>query len=570
MEARSKKIEDWFSVVEQGQIKLPRFQRHEAWRTAQIAGLFENILRSPQLPVGVLLVLEVGDKELFHSRPIVGAPAMSVRPNMHLLDGQQRMTALWRSLTDNYSDMRVFVRLTKEQAESEEAETTEADDVERPLIEIIKRWDKKGVMQPVWADDNIACIKRGLAPLVILRPGSAGEDAFKVWRDQLRAANVFTDAIGDLAAELRKRMLSYVLPFLSLPVETSRETALEVFINMNTSASPLKDFDIVVAQVEEGAGVSLHDMIKDLLNAIPSANDYGSIESLILSVAALLMDKPPLKKTYLEAGFGTGLMEVWPRMSKGLARGIQFLGEEAVFNEKSLPSEVAVYLTCALWAVADHLQLDQEGNARSLIRKALWRACYTNRYGKTSSTRAFADFRVLASQIKGDISSNCELFNEAAYRLPDIEEIKSAGWPGRKDRLPRAILATSLRRKAFDFADAAPINKTNIGSRELDHLYSCNFLKVGRDDASANRALNCALITSVTNRNKSGAAPSIYIKRRAESAKLGIEAVRWRLGSHLIPYESLVADQYDAFIDARAALVEADMKVLCNGGEPVG
>jgi hypothetical protein len=198
-------------------------------------------------------------------------------------------------------------------------------------------------------------------------------------------------------ANLRARVQSYVLPFLSLPVETSRETALEVFINMNTSASPLKDFDIVVAQVEEATGESLHQKITDLLTTIPSAKDYGSIESLLLSVAALLLEKPPLKKTYLEEDFGTGLVKVWPQMSVGLKRGMQFLSEEAIFDEKSLPTEIALYLTCALWAVAADLKLDQEGNARSLIRKVLWRACYTNRYGKTSATRAYADFRSLAS-----------------------------------------------------------------------------------------------------------------------------------------------------------------------------
>jgi hypothetical protein len=568
MEARSKKIEDWFSMIEQGMIKLPRFQRHEAWRTQQIAGLFENILRTPPLPVGVLLILEVGDKELFHSRPIVGAPVVNMRPSMHLLDGQQRMTALWRSLNDNYEDIRVFVRLSKEQAGAEDVDATEAEDVDLPFIEIVKRWKGKEAMMPVWADEDVACIKRGLAPLAILRPGGAGEATFKAWRDRLREAKVFTDEIGDLASELRKRVQAYVLPFLSLPVETSRETALEVFINMNTSASPLKDFDIVVAQVEEATGESLHAKITDLVNAVPGVKDYGNVESLLLSVAALLLDKPPLKKTYLEDDFGSGLMTVWPQLTAGLKRGMQFLSEEAIFEEKSLPSEVAIYLTCALWATAAHLKLDQEGNARRVIRKALWRACYTNRYGKTSATRAFADFRSLASQIKGDLTIACDLFNEDTYRLPDLAEIKAAGWPGRKDRLPRAILATSLRRKAHDFADGAPINKGNIAGRELDHLYSCNFLQVGRDDALANRALNCALITSATNRNKSGAAPSAFVAKRAEAAHLGPDEVRWRLASHLIPYDQLIADQYEDFLEARAKLVEADMKVLCNGGEP--
>jgi len=342
-----------------------------------------------------------------------------------------------------------------------------------------------------------------------------------------------------------------------------------VFINMNTSASPLKDYDIVVAQVEEAAGESLHDKVEDLLRSAPAAKDYGRIEDILLSVAALLLDKPPLKKTYLEDDFGTGLVQVWPKVVAGLERGLQFLSEEALFDEKTLPSDVAVYLTCALWAVAANLKLDQEGNARSLIRKALWRACFTSRYGKTSATRAYADFRVLHTMIDGtDGGATCELFNETIFRLPDADEIKLAGWPGRKDRLPRAILATSLRRKALDFADGAPIGRTNINSRELDHLYACGYLKVDRDDPLANRALNCALITSATNRNKSGSAPSDYIVKRAQAANLGDETVRWRLATHLIPYDELVADDYQAFLDARAKLIEADMKALCHGAEP--
>lgn len=563
MEARSKSIEQWFAAIEQGQIKLPRFQRHEAWRPQQIAGLFENILRYPSLPIGVLLILEVGDKELFHSRPIVGAPAISAKPNMQLLDGQQRMTALWRALTDDYQDLKAFVRL--QQSNKSEPEEEAAS----PAVEIEKRWDRKGVSQPVWADDPVAAIGRGLAPLSIFRPGATGETNFKVWRERLRADDAYSDEIGDFAGELRKRVLSYTLPFLSLPPGTSRETALEVFINMNTSASPLTDYDIVVAQVEEGTGESLHDKVQSLLTSAPAAKDYGRIEDILLSVAALLLDKPPLKKTYLEDDFGSGLAKVWPQVVAGVERGLQFLADEALLNEKTLPSDVAVYLTCALWAVAADLKLDHEGNARSLIRKVLWRACWTDRYGKTATTRAYADFKALRPMIQGENTSSPELFDEAAYRLPAIEEIKMAGWPGRKERLPRAIVATSLRRRAQDFADGTPINRTNVVSRELDHLYSFKFMKVDRNSQLVNRALNCALISSATNRNKSGDPPSAFIAKRAEAANLGVETVRWRLATHLIPYDALVADNYEEFLEARAQIIEADMKVLCSGAEPV-
>jgi hypothetical protein len=218
------------------------------------------------------------------------------------------------------------------------------------------------------------------------------------------------------------------------------------------------------------------------------------------------------------------------------------------------------------------LSIFRPGSAGDASFKA-WRdklrACYTDRYAKTSATRAYADFRALRAAIDGTGDGlDCELFNEAVFRLPNTEEIKVAGWPSRKDRLPRAILATSLRRKAQDFADGAPIGRNNVNARGLDHLYSCGFLGVDRDDPLANRALNCALITSLTNRNKSASPPSKYIEQRAKAANLGEDTVRWRLATHLIPYAGLIADDYQAFLDVRSKLIENDMRALCGGVEP--
>jgi hypothetical protein len=143
-----------------------------------------------------------------------------------------------------------------------------------------------------------------------------------------------------------------------------------------------------------------------------------------------------------------------------------------------------------------------------------------------------------------------------------------AGWPGRKDRLPRAILAVALRRKALDFADGSPISRSNIAQREMDHLYSFAFLDLPRTDSRVNRALNCALITDHTNRNKSGQKPSAFIESRAAAAHLGSETVRHRLKTHLIPHDALVADNYEAFLEARAEMVLGDVLALCDGQEP--
>jgi hypothetical protein len=568
MEARSKTIEQWFSMIEQGQIVLPRFQRHQAWRHAQISGLIENVLRKPSLPVGALLILEIGNEEPFHSRPIVGAPESTAKPSMHLLDGQQRMTALWRTLTDDYDDLTIFVSLgPNDDDPNGEEETPKAD---MPIIERVKRWDRKGVRQPVWADDPVQSLERDLIPAAALRPGAEGERTMEAWLETVEAAGHKTNAVLKRIYELRQRVAGYHVPFLSLGAGTGRETALDVFIKMNTSASPLKDYDIVVAQLEEATGESLHDMMQELLEFEPAAKKYGKVEDIVLSVAALLIGKAPLKKTYLEKDFGAGLAEVWPEVKQGFKKGLAFLRNEAIFNEKSLPTDVAVYLICALWARVPEHGFDAEGNARSLLRKALWRACFTDRYGKTSATRAFADYKSLSKMISNadDEEVRCDLFNEELYPLPEIGELVMAGWPGRKDRLPRALLACSLRAGGYDFADGAPIHPDNIERREYHHLYPVGVLGGDRADEKVNRALNCALITWTTNRKVGAKTPKEYIEKRAQAASLGEAEVRQRLESHRVPYDALVAGDYFEFLQSRAELIHKDILSLCEGSIP--
>jgi hypothetical protein len=252
----------------------------------------------------------------------------------------------------------------------------------------------------------------------------------------------------------------------------------------------------------------------------------------------------------------------------GFRHGIDFLQSEAIFNERCLPSEVVVYLTCALWADVPEHDFDKGGNARALIRKALWRGCYTDRYGKTSATRAYADYRVLSAMIAGQDAGPCELFDETYYPLPTIQDLVLAGWPGRKDRLPRAILSTGLRRGGLDFADGASINASNFHGREFHHLYPVGVLSGDRKDERVNRALNCALISWATNRRVGAQTPADYISRRAEAAHLGEAVVRQRLESHLIPFNALTAGDYDNFLTERAELVLQDMNALSQGQLP--
>ena len=106
--AQDRTLGTWYQHIKQWQIKLPRFQRFEAWDRGRITSFMNTIINN--LPVGVTLALEVGNKEKFISRYIVTAePDTTNTVNQHLLDGQQRLTAFWRTMHNNYESETFFV-----------------------------------------------------------------------------------------------------------------------------------------------------------------------------------------------------------------------------------------------------------------------------------------------------------------------------------------------------------------------------------------------------------------------------------------------------------------------------
>src|SRR5690349_18311192 len=107
--ARDRNLGEWYEQIRAGRLKLPRFQRFEAWDRGRVLGFLNTIIQN--LPVGVTLLLEVGDKEKFVSRYVATAPETAARVNEHLLDGQQRLTAFWRAMHNNYEGELYFVYL---------------------------------------------------------------------------------------------------------------------------------------------------------------------------------------------------------------------------------------------------------------------------------------------------------------------------------------------------------------------------------------------------------------------------------------------------------------------------
>lgn len=546
MEARNRPLSEWLNEIKSGYVALPRFQRFEAWSHKQVASLMDTVLN--QLPAGAVLTLDVGDDEPFVSRAVVGAPELSDKVNTYLLDGQQRLTALWRCLHNDYEDRTFFILVNDDGSFSTEAQS---------------RWEhKNGQLYPAWANDPVQQWERKLIPLDLLCPGVESEMAMNTWRTT--ASNGDQDALMGLVetiAKLRETIARFNIPFLSLPKTTTKEVALDVFIKMNTSSSPLTAYDIVVAQVEAGTGQSLHDLVDDVKETAPFAENYLDPADWALAVGALLQGKTTTKSTYLEKDFSDKLTQNWDAIKRGIKRASEFLREQRIYDNQRLATDVVLYPLAALWSTVSDGG-DAEGEARVLLKKYVWRAFFTERYEKTSATRALVDFKDLSALLSGDASVTPKIFDNGEFPLPDLAEFKTAGWPKRRDRLPRAMLALSLSKGAFDFADGSQISDTNIGRREYHHLFPDAWLtNKGLDAKDIYLALNCALVTWKTNRTMAAKAPSAYMEERMS---VGKDEVDRRLKSHLITTAALTSDDYGSFLEARATEMHQAMLDICE------
>ena len=587
MEARNRKISEWYGKIQRGEIKLPRFQRFEAWDRHRICSLIETVIHN--LPLGITLVLEVDiNDEKFISRFLETAPKENNRVLEHLLDGQQRLTALWRAFHNNYDWETYFIYIN-------EFDNYDKDEEREDMTVFFRgRYVKKnGEKYPLWCDKPAQCLQRGFIPTHLLKPEDM-QNEIDEWineatqqlrpKDDIEKLEQFLEykkSISDKIKDLRSVVANYNLPYLSLPSQTDKSVALNVFINMNTNSKPLSTYDIIVAEVESVMGQSLHDLQDSMDEEEPNIGKYSDLSDMILTTSALLQNALPNQRGAWDMDKRI-MVERWDIMKLGLKRMAEFLNSEGIYDRQRLPTNAVLAVIAALYADIPESG-DKRGQDELLLKKYLWHSFFTDRYENSAASNAFSDFGVLRKVIKGESKADGSKFDIEDipifkdHDLVETEELLNAEWPKRSTIRGRAILAVTSRLGALDFSTGEKLDQASINKRHYHHVYPDALLKEA--EINSFLALNCSLISDKTNISIGRKDPLHYLKDRYQWTSE--EIVQERLQSHLIPiaelanggYENMSEEEkaeklkidFDDFIRKRAEVVMEAVKLLAEG-----
>lgn len=559
-------VRRWLELVDDAVAQLPEFQRDVVWRNDRIVSLLNAILSDR--PIGCLLLLEVhpSGEIPFDPRPIEGAKPSSDKPVEYLiLDGQQRISALWKALTE--SNVNTIFLVSHSNLELPEGQVK---------AERIRKWHR----------DPKLCWEKGFVPISLLRFEQGTEEhATNVldWIDDALSdedGRVDKDELRGLQSWIGKRseqLRNFEIPHLPMPSTTTPSQAIDTFVQSNTSSLKLKKFDIVTAESLSQKHSNLResrDRARQEVGGLEKYMDVPTIGDLLLKVACLRSNLSPVESNYRKKAVIDDIGNNLDEIIEGIKWVVELLHMDRIWDSRRLPSVVPFRVLPAL-----HRFVPKESAKRGAVLKTarayLWRAFLTDRYKSAAATLLKEDFDGLCRVVEhGKRLGSVPIWGR---ELPSMEEIRAASWPTRS-ALPKALLAVSLRRGARDLGSGEVLRESNVGDREYHHIFPKAYLEREAPDAESNLAMNCTLIRGRANKEALDKPPQKYLRSLANRAVAGstvkVTDLKRRLSSHLIAMRSLKLEGrrvdvcYEEFVDNRARRVHRDIQVLAEGSDP--
>lgn len=550
--------------VNTGKIQLPEFQRSWTWDDSRIRGIIASLTQG--YPMGAIMRLQYGNESIrFKYRTIEGVSATGVVPEYLVLDGQQRLTSMFRSTyssapvetkTDKGKDITRFYYLDINACLDESADRLDAV-LSVPADRKIKtNFDRDVVLDLSTREMEY---DKEMFPLNIVFDSNAREDWADGYKEYHGNSSEFKEKYKRFRSEVLDTITGYKLPVITLDKETPREAVCKVFENVNTGGVALTVFELVTASFATYEFDLRKDWeaCRDIIwgKGKPLTTDimYSVDETAFLTTITLYTTYKSAtattckKKDVLALSFDDYKTNK-AAILEGYELAREFLLSQYVFRQRDLPYATQLIPLAAICAVIGRSTFDKP-QTTAILSQWFWCGILGEMYGGANETRYANDIEDVIASIQNQPSMN-RTINAAFFsstRLLTLQTRLSAAYKG--------IMALIYKESGRDFMKGTTMDvvKSMDATPDIHHIFPEAYCKNKRFPKEKwNSIVNKTPLLPASNRSIGGDAPSVYSKRIMKSASIDESELRTRIESNLIDFDAFIKDDFDSYFIARA------------------
>lgn len=525
---RSQNYGELFIGIDNGSIKIPKFQREFVWSKDQTAALLDSLVKG--FPIGAFTYWETTE-ELRHFRNI-GNHRLPTAPKGHpvsyVLDGQQRITSLYAAKKGvvydrpggtkvDYRDISIDLSLDPE---SDEPVVFATPPDAAPTISVHEL-----------LNERVARI-------------------FRKYKDEAQQEKIET---------YKARLESYSFPLVVIGRRYPIDIATEVFTRINTGGTELHLFEIMVAKTySEERKFDLSDEYDRLISGGAEEEKcladvaYDTIDSATVLRCVAIHIGPETGRRQILRIDKDNFIDSWAEVKKGIFSAITFLRKSLRIPVSRLLPYYALLVPFTYFFIR---QAKPTPDQKRMLEEYFWWASLSRRFSAAVDTSLTADRRRMDSILEGIPPS----YRGETIELKSDDLIYQQFSTGEARCKALLCLYCYFRPKSFDTNEEVIIDNTwlqRIDSKNYHHFFPRGYLKSnGVEDWYANSVLNITIVDDFLNKNIIRTkAPSTYMKKFATENKEIDHTMRTHLINNLAKF-GVGDDDYDKFLKMRARTV---------------
>lgn len=372
--------------VNTGKIQLPDFQRGWVWDDNRIKGIIASVAKS--FPIGAIMLLETGNENIrFKTKTIEGALGINnTKPEMLILDGQQRITSLYQAIITN----RVVNTRNSKGYEIKRwyyIDMVKALDSDSDLEEAIFSINENKIITENIGRDIVLDLSTEENEFKNLMYPVCMVDEYDEWRTRFSEYWDYDREKVKFWNEFERKIIQgfnkYNLPVIVMKKENPKEAVCQVFEKVNTGGVSLTVFELLTASFASDE----FDLKTDWVNI---KNDFKPYKVLNNTSNTDIIQAITLYSTYKKRteAISFGLSDNIPAVSakrkemlnltlpeykkyrneivKGFIKASKILGENHIYNSRDLPYTTQLIPMAAILAKLGD-KIENAGNKNKLM-----------------------------------------------------------------------------------------------------------------------------------------------------------------------------------------------------------